>query len=383
MTQARSVPDGDAPAPGPLSGFAIGVTADRRRAELATLLERRGAQVLRAPTMSTVPLPEDGQVREATEACLAAPVDAVVATTGVGFTGWLEAASAWGEGEELTRRLAATRVLARGPKARGAVRAAGLAEEWSPAGETSDEILDYLLTRGVQGRRVAVQLHGQPLPEFVAALERAGANVIQVPVYRWDRPEDVAAVRRLTADITRRRVDAVTFTSAPAVSGLLQIAAEAGRREATLDAFRGEVVPACVGPVTASPLDERGVSSLQPHRSRTRALVEALTDELTTRRVRTVTIGDRVLEIRGRGVVVDGRLLPLSAAPMAVLRVLAERPGHVVSRFRLRASLPSGDAGDHAVNAAVSQLRSALGEPDLVRTVVKRGYSLACEPVDP
>ena len=61
-------------------------------------------------------------------------------------------------------------LLARGPKARGAIRGAGLREAWSAdATESSPEILDHLLAGGagpLAGTRVAVQLHGDPMTAF-------------------------------------------------------------------------------------------------------------------------------------------------------------------------------------------------------------------------
>lgn len=51
-------------------------------------------------------------------------------------------------------------------------------------------------------------------------------------------------------------------------------------------------------------------------------------------------------------------------------------PGWVVPRADLLAELPGG-ADEHAVAAAVARLRSGLGAPDVVQTVVKRGYRLA------
>lgn len=102
---------------GPLAGFTVGVTAARRRDELGALLQRRGARVLDAPAIRIVPLADDRELRAATLDCLATPVDVVVATTGIGFRGWLEAAEGWGQGEELIKHLGAATPLARGPKA--------------------------------------------------------------------------------------------------------------------------------------------------------------------------------------------------------------------------------------------------------------------------
>jgi len=60
------------------------------------------------------------------------PPDLVVATTGIGLRGWIAAADGWGIATELTTALGTARIVSRGPKATGALRAAGLPEEWSP-----------------------------------------------------------------------------------------------------------------------------------------------------------------------------------------------------------------------------------------------------------
>jgi hypothetical protein len=102
-----------------LAGFTIGVTADRRRDELAALLHRRGARVVLAPALRIVPLADDTDLRAATLACLADPPDIVMANTGIGMRGWLEAAEGWGVYDGLLTVLSRAYLVARGPKARG------------------------------------------------------------------------------------------------------------------------------------------------------------------------------------------------------------------------------------------------------------------------
>ncbi|MDQ3150648.1 MAG: uroporphyrinogen-III synthase, partial [Actinomycetota bacterium] len=231
----------------PLAGYTIGVTAARRAEELGALLERRGAQVMHAPAIRIVSLPDDSELLAATRGLVAAPPDVLVVTTGIGFRGWLQAADGWGLGEDLVAALCRTTVLARGPKARGAVRAGGLIDAWSPASESSAEVLDHLLAAGVQGMRVAVQLHGEPLPDVTEALTCAGADVITVPVYRWLPPEDLGPLDRLTEAVLDGQVNAVSFTSAPAAASLLRRAAELGVDAALVDRLRRDVLAACVG----------------------------------------------------------------------------------------------------------------------------------------
>lgn len=363
----------------PLDGFTVGVTAARRADELAALLRRRGAEILHAPALRIVPLPDDDHLMAATEQLIGHAPDIVVATTAIGFRGWFSAADGWGLGEALLRTLAKAEVLARGPKVRGAVRAAGLTEEWSPASESMAEVLQRLLDQGVQDCRIALQLHGEPLPGFIEALRAAGADVVDVPVYRWMPPEDIAPLDRLIDAVLGRGLDAVTFTSAPAVASLLQRAEERGVRDALLAAFRKHVLPACVGPVTALPLQAQDVPTCQPERFRLGPLVQLLCHELPTR-AQPLPVAGRRLEIRGHAVVVDTELRPVPPAGMALLRLLARRPGWVVPRAELLRALPGAGRDEHAVETAMARLRGALGAPMLIQTVVKRGYRLALDP---
>jgi uroporphyrinogen-III synthase len=355
---------------------------------LCSLLRRRGARVISAPALRLIPLADDAELLAATRICIDEPLDLALITTGIGLRSWLEAAEGWGLGEPLLARLAATEVLARGPKARGAIRAAGLVENWSPASESVAEMLEHVLERDLRGRRVAVQLHGEPLPEVVRALRAAGATVVEVPVYRWLPPVDVAPVRRLVEQTVSRLVDAMVFTSGPAVTSLLDQAVEIGRRDQLLEALRTDVVAFCIGPVTARRLEAHDVATRQPGRSRLGALVREVVARLPELRARSLPIGGARLELRGHAAVLelDGRrtLLPLAPAPLAVLRALADQPGRVLSRAELIAVLPATESGrrpdEHAVEVAVARLRAGLRPLDAVQTVVKRGYRLVYEP---
>jgi len=371
-----------------LAGFTVAVTADRRRDELAALLERHGARVVLAPALRIVPLADDSRLRAATLTLLDRPPDVVVANTGIGMRGWLEAAEGWGLGEALRARLSSAYLVARGPKARGALRSAGLMEAWSPDSESCAEVLEHLMrataaagagdeTRQagaapLSGRRIAVQLHGEPQEEFCGALVTAGAEVVEVPVYRWVPPADPTPLHRLVDLITNRMVDAVTFTSAPAVSSLLNAAGS--EADAVVSALRTDVLAGCVGPVTAEPLRRCGVPVLAPVRARLGALARALIEELP-RRTRTLGVAGADLVLRGHAAVVDGVLKPLPPAQMAILRALAASPGKVLPRSELLEALPRG-ADEHAVEMAVARLRAALGGPSFIQTVVKRGYRL-------
>jgi uroporphyrinogen-III synthase len=361
----------------PLAGFVIGITAARRADELGALLVRKGASVRYGPAIRIVPLTDDTELHEATTRLLDSPVDAVVATTGIGFRGWLEAAEGWGLGDSLLARLSSASLLARGPKVTGALRAAGLSEAYSPASESNAELLQHLLSSGVEGMRIAVQLHGEPLPYFVDTLRAAGAEVIEISVYRWVAPADPGPVDRLLDGVLDGAIHALPFTSAPAAASLIALARRTGRLPGLVSALSGPVVAACVGPITAGPLAAMGIPTVQPQRARIGALARTVAETLVTRSPR-LRAGGHSIELRGQAAIVDGEWREVAPAPMALLRALAASPGRVVSRRELIAALPGGGE-EHAVETAIGRLRTSLGGGKVVQTVVKRGYRLAVD----
>ncbi|MDD4867179.1 MAG: uroporphyrinogen-III synthase [Mycobacterium sp.] len=370
------------PASAPLTGYRIAVTSANRAEELCALLRRNGAEVSRAAAINLIPLPDDDELHRNTTALIARPPDILFTHTGIGFRGWIAAADGWGVAGQLIAALSKGRIVARGPKATGALRAAGLHEEWSPPSESSREVLKYLLGSGVSGKRVAVQLHGaaddwDPFPEFLDGLHAAGAEVVPIRVYRWKPTALGGEFDQLVTSIARRQFDAVSFTSAPAAAALLERGRELDIEEQLVQALRTDVHAMCVGPVTAQPLARAGIPTSSPERMRLGALARHIAQELPPLRSRTIKAAGHQIEIRGSCVLVDGSVKTLSGSGMATLRALAQRPGDVVARTDLLQVLPGNSNDPHAVDTAVLRLRTALGDKNIVATVVKRGYRLA------
>ena len=72
--------------------------------------------------------------------------DVVLVTTGYGMRRWFEVADAAGLGAQLSEVLEEAPILARGPKAVGAVRAAGLEDAQVSAHETTASLVDAIET---------------------------------------------------------------------------------------------------------------------------------------------------------------------------------------------------------------------------------------------
>ncbi|OYO00091.1 uroporphyrinogen-III synthase [Enemella evansiae] len=362
-----------------LTGFTIAVTSDRRSADLLTAFERRGARVCHLPLLRTAPAEHDEVLLAETRAIIAARPDAVIVTTAYGLRRWTEAADAAGLLDDLLAALWNAELLIRGPKARGAVRAAGLDDAEAHFGDLTGDLVDRLITDGVDGTplagsTVAIQLHGYADHSQLDRLRDAGATVLSVEPYRW-LPGDAAHADRLVTGVCDGELDVLTFTSAPAVDALLDHARAHPRGAEFFAALReGETTAAAIGPVTAQGLIAAGIEPVVPERYRLGALVRAVTEHLTAHRRRSVPTALGELEIRGHAARIGTQTVPLSPVSLRLLTRLADSPGRVVPREELAGLLPTG-ASDHALDVAISRLRGALPD-NLVRTVVRRGYLL-------
>ena len=361
-----------------LAGCVVLVTADRRAGDLRAALERRGARVVHTPALTIVPHTADADLVRETQDLLAAPPDVLVVTTAIGFRGWMEAADAAGRGEELHEVLDRTRIIARGPKARGAIQAAGLEADWVAESETSAEIRDVLLTEGVAGRRIAIQHHGAGADELDVDLAAAGADVTSLVVYRWGPPPEPDAVAYGIDQAAAGDIDVVVFTSAPAASAWVAAAETAGVLPSIIGRVAsGGLVVAAVGPVTARPLRGAGIVPLLPERSRLGSLVRAIVSHYESDTARVVETVAGPLQLRSTAAVLDDEVLAVSPSGLALLHLLMDAKGDVVSRSEVLEVLPGDSRSGHAVEVAVGRLREAIGDRRVVETVVKRGYRLA------
>ncbi len=360
----------------PLEGLVLGVTADRRAGEQMELLRRRGARVVHGPTVRTLPVDADEGLRAATEAVIAEPPDVVVLSTGLGVRSWTEAADSIGLGAALLDAVGGATVLARGPKAYGAAITAGWDVDWKAPGASSAEVLDELARRGVDGRRVAVQLDGRSDPVLAESVASLGAQVVAVPVYRWVLPEDPEPAVRLIDAICEGSLDAVTFTSSPGVWNLTAIAEEAGRLDELRERLSTDVVAVCVGPICASTAVAAGFTRVvQPERARLGPMVQAYAAYVAASRQHVVVDGTDVL-LGAAAIVIDGRVIELSRRERDVLGVLAARPGSVVDKAQMLREVWQGGADDHAVEVTVGRLRRRLEGSLRIQTVHRRGYRL-------
>lgn len=259
-----------------LRGLRVGVTAQRRAQEQAALVRNLGGYPLVCPT-AQVAWEEDSAAAQRWLDTLLAGVDDAVFMTGMGTERLLAHAQRTGRLEAAESALRATRVVVRGSKAQPVLRRHGITIALVPRPATTTGVL-AALGSDLRGRRALVQLAGPEPTALSDGMRQAGAVVEAICIYRYPADSVAGSADEMVEAIVAGQLDAITFTSAPAVEGLVAAAAERGQWPAVRRRLNSMVV-AAVGPVTAAALQGSAVAvHVQPADPRTGPMMRDLAD---------------------------------------------------------------------------------------------------------
>ena len=241
-----------------LAGKVVAVPEARQLDVLASLLERRGASVLRCPLIGIVDSPDEAGVRAWIERLIATPTDLVVFYTGEGVQRLVGFASRAGHEESFVAALRRTPKMTRGPKPKRALKALGIEPEYAATDPTTAGMIEAAESIAAPLRRVALQLYSQDQDRQLADwFAQRGAGVDAVAPYVYASKADDERVAALIEELAAGRVDAIAFTSKAQVQRLLELAKKR-RVEAALRTGLDRTKVAAIGPVVAAELESLG-----------------------------------------------------------------------------------------------------------------------------
>jgi uroporphyrinogen-III synthase len=242
------------------AGLHVAAFESRMAEEMRRLIERYDGQPLVAPSMQEVPLHNNSEVLQLGETLFAGHLDMLILLTGVGTRVMLEVLLTRYNLEHMTSALARTTLLVRGPKPKVVLREFGLAPAIEvPEPNTWRDILDTLdREKPVDGLRIAVQEYGVTNAELIEGLQRRGAQVTRVPVYRWTLPDDPAPLQRVLEAILADRVDVLLVTNAVQIDHALQVLAQPSRQD-RFRASSSKLMVASIGPTATERLRGYGL----------------------------------------------------------------------------------------------------------------------------
>lgn len=266
-----------------MKGKTVAVLESRLGRQLAELVEKHGGLPRLAPALAEVPDIDPPGIARLLEDLESRPPRAVIFQTGVGTAALFGAADSLGATARLLAMLAKSTVVARGPKPTGALRSRGARIDRAAAEPyTTAQVLESLAGLPLSGERVVVQRYGETNVELERALSGKGAEVVEIPTYRWALPEDTRPLENLITALEAGEVDATVFTSASQVHNLFELARRIGK-DVSLPANLNRTLVASIGPVCSAALATCGVNiSLEASPPKLGPLIEALKKALLT-----------------------------------------------------------------------------------------------------
>lgn len=275
----------------------------RMAEETKKLIEKRGWQVISAPSMQEIPLEKNPEAFAFAEKLLAGQIGMIICMTGIGMKMLIEVLATRYPKDKIIEALSKVTVVARGPKPVKVLRDLDIPVAITiPEPNTWFEILEELDMdrKGIDltGRAVAVQEYGVSNEELVKGLKKRGANVIQVPVYRWAMPDDTKPLEHAVKEIAENKAEVVFFTNAVQIRHALKMASQIGYEEKFRQGMKQAVISS-IGPTTSETIQELGFSvDFEPSHSKLGQLIletanniEKLREEKKSARI--VTIAER------------------------------------------------------------------------------------------
>src|SRR5262245_56755138 len=169
----------------------VAILEARMGEQLAGLVAGRGGVPFHAPALAELPDLDHQAIGALVLSLEKRPAKLAVFQTGVGTRALFAATDSLGLTDAFLKVLANTLIAVRGPKPTGALRQRGVRIDYSAADPfTTHEVLDELGGLRLEGERVIVQRYGSVNRELDAALEARGAEVVEIPTYRWSLPPD-------------------------------------------------------------------------------------------------------------------------------------------------------------------------------------------------
>jgi uroporphyrinogen-III synthase len=268
------------------NGLTVAAFESRMAAEIARLIERHGGNPLVTPALREVPLADNSSALKFGVRLTTERIDLLILLTGVGTTALFDLLKTRYPWPSIVEALKQTALVARGPKPVEALKAFGLQPTLTvPEPNTWIEVVSTLDEyRPVKGLRVAVQEYGTSNPDLLEALKQRGAEVFQVPIYRWALPEDLGPLRQALDEIIAGKVTALLITNAAQVDHVMQVLEKDGKVEPFRTALKKMVV-ASIGPTASERLrHHEWPIDLEPSHPKMGTLVKETREQVHTLR---------------------------------------------------------------------------------------------------
>ena len=281
-----------------LTGLRIAITGSRRAPELAHLVKNFGGIPHFAPTIAIeakqgIP----NEIENFITRIIEGSIDYVIFMTGPGVYLFMLAARNLGLENKLVEALNQIIIISRSFKPKYALAKHGVQTDIVPEENTSEGIARVLSNYDLQNKKIAILCHGSYPVGLKEQLKTAGAQVIEYSIYKYSlelnengakilksmgfeykTPEEQKVIE-LIEEINNGLIDAITFTSPPAVHGLFNIAEVHHMKESLQSSLNNYMIIVAVGPSTKKALEQYSVKvDVIPKVYKIGPMIKALSD---------------------------------------------------------------------------------------------------------
>jgi uroporphyrinogen-III synthase len=263
-------------------GLTVASFESRMAVEITRLIERHGGTPLVTPALREIPLNDNSAALQFGDRFMTERVDLLILLTGVGTTALFDLLKTRYPWPSLMAALKQTALVARGPKPVAALKAFGLQPTLTvPEPNTWVDLISTLDEyRPVKGLRIAVQEYGASNPDLLKALSRRGAEVFQVPIYRWALPENQGPLRLALNEIIAGKVSVLLITNAAQVDHVMQVL----EKDEKVEPFRAalkKMAVASIGPTASERLRQHDWPiDLEPSHPKMGVLVKETSEQV-------------------------------------------------------------------------------------------------------
>lgn len=281
-----------------LLGIVVAITSSRRAFELASIVQKFGGIPYVAPTIgikNNISL--ISECNRFTDTIGHEKMHFFICMTGVAVFNLFRKIKDSHQLDKVIERLNDTVVIARSNKPAAELKKYGISTDYVPDMNTIAGVFDLIRKFDLKKKNIGILWHGDFSVSFKGKLESLGAKVFEFSSYSYstnleernpgilkEMGYDYVApteekIRNLIEDIIGGTIDAITFTSPPAVKELFEFAKRNNKMDLLRDKLNNNVLVVSVGPSTSKMIENFQIRvDVMPNNYRMGAMVKELAD---------------------------------------------------------------------------------------------------------
>jgi uroporphyrinogen-III synthase len=244
-----------------LKGRVVAITRPTGQAEEAgALIMAKGGLPYYIPAIEIKGLSNFEPIKKFIAEMLELQVDYVIFMSTNGVKYLFSAAQELGQTSQLKEGLAATFVIAVGPRTAEALeKEFGVHVSLIPTKYSSEGLLECFGEGEVEGKKIRIPRTSNATPTLTDKLREMGADVEEIYVYESGLPVDEKLKAKFYEDLTNGKIDAVVFGSGLSAKNIFKMLEEKAPMEKLRVLVNSKVTTVAIGPTTAEALKELGV----------------------------------------------------------------------------------------------------------------------------